>query len=435
MPIGLALAPLAYRRLAESLRPGAAGSTCPASRSAASACSASSTASSAATSSAGRRRRSSARSSPAPPRSPRSSPGSCARPPRCCRCASSARAPSRPPTASRFAMYFGVFGSIFLLAQFFQVTQGLSPLEAGLRTLPWTAMPMLVAPIAGLLSDRIGSRPLMATGLALQAIAIGWLAAVSVARPSPTPRSSSRSSWPAPAWRSCSRRRPTPCSTRSARRRPARPRARPTRSARSAARSASPCSPRCSRAHGSYASPQAFTDGMTSAIWVGAAVLAVGALIALLVPGKPRAARPQAAAQVREPSLARVELAHLGEDGVGHGLLLVARRLLDALVGERLAVVDGDLRELQALPVAHVRGADDRHGDDRRAAQQRQAADPAPGLRRELAVAGAAALGVHGHRVAAVEDRDRGGERLLVGDPAADREHAAVRVDRTASAA
>ena len=60
-----------------------------------------------------------------------------------------------------FAMYFGVFGSIFLLAQFFQVTQGLSPLEAGLRTLPWTAMPMFVAPIAGLLSDRIGSRPLM----------------------------------------------------------------------------------------------------------------------------------------------------------------------------------------------------------------------------------------------------------------------------------
>ena len=77
------------------------------------------------------------------------------------------------------AMYFGVFGSIFLLAQFFQVTQGYSPLEAGLRTLPWTGMPMLVAPIAGVLSDRIGSRPLMATGLALQAVAIGWLASVS----------------------------------------------------------------------------------------------------------------------------------------------------------------------------------------------------------------------------------------------------------------
>ena len=47
------------------------------------------------------------------------------------------------------AMTFGIFGSIFLLAQFFQTVQGYSPLEAGLRTLPWTGMPMLVAPVAG----------------------------------------------------------------------------------------------------------------------------------------------------------------------------------------------------------------------------------------------------------------------------------------------
>ena len=60
------------------------------------------------------------------------------------------------------AMFFGAFGSIFLLAQFFQVAQGYSPLEAGVRTLPWTAMPIFVAPVAGILSDRIGSRPLMA---------------------------------------------------------------------------------------------------------------------------------------------------------------------------------------------------------------------------------------------------------------------------------
>jgi MFS family permease len=58
-------------------------------------------------------------------------------------------------------------------------------------------------------------------------------------------------------------------------------------------------------ANGSYASPQAFTDGMTSAIWVGAAVLAAGALIALLVPGKRRATETApAVGQVREPSLA-----------------------------------------------------------------------------------------------------------------------------------
>jgi MFS family permease len=74
-------------------------------------------------------------------------------------------------------MFFGAFGSIFLLAQFFQTAQGYSPLEAGLRTLPWTGMPMFVAPIAGLLSDRIGSRPLMAAGLALQSVAIALFAA------------------------------------------------------------------------------------------------------------------------------------------------------------------------------------------------------------------------------------------------------------------
>src|SRR5499427_5426151 len=75
-------------------------------------------------------------------------------------------------------MFFGMFGSIFLLAQYLQVVQGYSPLQAGLRTLPWTAMPVLVAPIAGALSDRIGGRPLLVTGLALQAIGLGWLAAV-----------------------------------------------------------------------------------------------------------------------------------------------------------------------------------------------------------------------------------------------------------------
>src|SRR5204863_10087767 len=75
------------------------------------------------------------------------------------------------------AMFFGAFGSIFLLAQFFQTAQGYSPLEAGLRTLPWTGMPMIVAPIAGVLSDRIGSRPLMAAGLALQSVAIALFAA------------------------------------------------------------------------------------------------------------------------------------------------------------------------------------------------------------------------------------------------------------------
>ena len=78
-----------------------------------------------------------------------------------------------------FFMFFGMFGSIFLLAQFFQTVQGYSPLQAGLRILPWTAMPIFVAPIAGALSDRMGGERIMGVGLGLQAIGLGWMAAVS----------------------------------------------------------------------------------------------------------------------------------------------------------------------------------------------------------------------------------------------------------------
>jgi EmrB/QacA subfamily drug resistance transporter len=74
-------------------------------------------------------------------------------------------------------MSFGMFGSIFFLAQFFQTVQHMSPLQSGLRILPWTAMPMLIAPIAGAFSDRIGGERLMAAGLALQASGLFWIAA------------------------------------------------------------------------------------------------------------------------------------------------------------------------------------------------------------------------------------------------------------------
>jgi EmrB/QacA subfamily drug resistance transporter len=76
-------------------------------------------------------------------------------------------------------MFFGMFGSIFLLSQFFQTVQGYSPLGSGLRILPWTIMPMFVAPIAGALSDRIGGARLMGIGLTLQASGLAALAAIS----------------------------------------------------------------------------------------------------------------------------------------------------------------------------------------------------------------------------------------------------------------
>src|SRR6188508_819805 len=88
------------------------------------------------------------------------------------------RAFSAANGASLF-MYFGMFGSIFLLSQFFQTAQGYSPLESGLRILPWTLMPMFVAPIAGALSDRVGGARLMGIGLTLQATGLATIAALS----------------------------------------------------------------------------------------------------------------------------------------------------------------------------------------------------------------------------------------------------------------
>jgi EmrB/QacA subfamily drug resistance transporter len=203
---------------------------------------------------------------------------------------------SRGFTASNgvsFAMFFGAFGSIFLLSQFFQTAQGYSPFEAGLRTLPWTGVPMLVAPIAGLLSDRIGSRPLMATGLALQAVALAWLAAVS----SPDVAYSSliipfvmagtgmALVFAPTANAVLSAVRPSEAGQASG----ATNAIRELGGVMGVAVLASIFS-----AHGSYASPQAFSDGVVAALPIGAGVLAAGALIALLVPGL-RARRATAA--------------------------------------------------------------------------------------------------------------------------------------------
>ncbi|MFF9895790.1 DHA2 family efflux MFS transporter permease subunit [Streptomyces longispororuber] len=80
--------------------------------------------------------------------------------------------------AASLLMFVGMFGSIFLLSQFLQNVLHYSPTEAGLRMLPWTGMPMIVAPIAGYLSDRVGGRPVVTVGLALQAVGLGWFAVV-----------------------------------------------------------------------------------------------------------------------------------------------------------------------------------------------------------------------------------------------------------------
>jgi EmrB/QacA subfamily drug resistance transporter len=209
------------------------------------------------------------------------------------------RAFSAANVASLF-MFFGMFGSIFLLAQFLQTVQGYGPLDAGLRILPWTAMPIFIAPIAGALSDRIGGRPLMATGLALQAIGLGWLATVStptvpyvelvpafvisgigmalffapvanVVLSAVLPREEGQASGANNAIRELG-------------------------GVFGVAVLASVFS-----SYGGYESGQAFVDGLVPAIWVGAVIVALGAVAALLIPRKRRPAEAEAGAT--EPEL------------------------------------------------------------------------------------------------------------------------------------
>jgi EmrB/QacA subfamily drug resistance transporter len=78
--------------------------------------------------------------------------------------------------AAAFMSFGAIMSAAFLTAQYFQLGLGYSPLTAGLRMLPWTATPMIVAPAAGALADRIGTRPLLVTGLALQAGGLAWVA-------------------------------------------------------------------------------------------------------------------------------------------------------------------------------------------------------------------------------------------------------------------
>jgi len=69
------------------------------------------------------------------------------------------------------------FAAAFFITQEFQLARGYSPLGTGLRLLPFFATPMVISPIAGGLSDRIGRRPIIVAGLGLQALGYIWMAA------------------------------------------------------------------------------------------------------------------------------------------------------------------------------------------------------------------------------------------------------------------
>jgi EmrB/QacA subfamily drug resistance transporter len=193
-------------------------------------------------------------------------------------------------------MFFGMFGSIFLLAQFFQTVQGYSALGSGLRILPWTLMPMFIAPIAGALSDRIGGGRLMGVGLTLQAGGLAALAALSTAT--------------VPYWQLVAPFMisgvgmamfwaPVANVVLAAVRKEEEGQA---SGAQNAIRELGGVFGVAVLAtvwsqYGSYETGPAFVDGMLPALWIGAAVVLVGALAAFLIPGRRRAAEAEIPAE------------------------------------------------------------------------------------------------------------------------------------------
>ena len=195
------------------------------------------------------------------------------------------------------AMYFGMFGSIFFLSQFLQNVLGNSPLEAGVKLLVWTGATMVVAPLSGYFSERYGSRLFMAAGLALQAIALGWLAAIAGVHQSYLSMigpfvlgGSGMALVFAPSANAVL------ASVRT-------DQAGQASGATNAIRELGgvlgvSVLATVFASHGGYGSPQAFVNGLVPALWIGTAVLAVGALIPLVLPFSTRAsAQAQAAAE------------------------------------------------------------------------------------------------------------------------------------------
>jgi EmrB/QacA subfamily drug resistance transporter len=205
--------------------------------------------------------------------------------------------------AVSLAMYFGMFGSIFFLSQFLQNVLGNTPLQAGVKLLTWTGATMVVAPLAGFFSERYGSRVFMAAGLALQAIALGWLAALasvdqtfaSMIGPFVFAGSGMALVF-APAANAVLSSVHTDEAGQAS-------------GAANAIRELGgvlgiAVLATVFSSHGSYASPQAFVNGLVPAMWVGVAVLAAGALIAAVLPFSTRADAAAQTAQAPELAVA-----------------------------------------------------------------------------------------------------------------------------------
>jgi EmrB/QacA subfamily drug resistance transporter len=80
--------------------------------------------------------------------------------------------------AAIFLTFASLFSAVFFYAQLLQTGLGYDALGAGLRLMPWTATFITVAPVVGALVDKVGERPFMVAGLSLQATGLAWLALI-----------------------------------------------------------------------------------------------------------------------------------------------------------------------------------------------------------------------------------------------------------------
>jgi MFS family permease len=75
-----------------------------------------------------------------------------------------------------FLMSGAIFGAALFVTEEFQLARNYSPVSAGVHLLPFFATPMVVSPIAGALSDRIGRRTIMVAGLSMLTAGFMWVA-------------------------------------------------------------------------------------------------------------------------------------------------------------------------------------------------------------------------------------------------------------------
>ncbi|WNI18905.1 DHA2 family efflux MFS transporter permease subunit [Actinacidiphila sp. ITFR-21] len=193
------------------------------------------------------------------------------------------------------SMYFGVFGSIFLLAQFLQIAPERTPLRAGVLTLTWTLVPMFVAPVAGALTDRVGGGRLMAGGLFLQAIGLAW---INLEATSNTPYSHLAGPMVIAGAGMGLVFAPTAAVVLGA---VSREHAGKASGANTTVREIGGALgiavlSSVFVAHGSDRGPTEFVAGLHPAIWVGVAIVLVGAVAALAIPGPVKSAGPTSSA-------------------------------------------------------------------------------------------------------------------------------------------